>query len=429
MNRLPLEGVRIIDITLVWVGPFATQMLADWGAEVIRVEPLQVFQPMTRGNVARPKKSGPYYGDAFPDNKPGDRPWNRNVVFQIHGRNKLSMTSDLENLDCMDAFLRLVSISDVVLENNVPSTMKKLGVSYELLKTVRPDLVMVRVPAFGITGPYSGFRALGNHMEAAAGMTHIRGYRDYDPTLKDATFMSDSVGGISAAYATMTALSHRIKTGEGQLVEVPTAESTIHYLSEAMMDYQMNGRMQSPIGNRDTSMAPHGCYPCRGEDNWVVIAVGSDTEWESLVDAMGNPDWAQNETFSTILGRYNNQDLLDQHLTEWTGGQDHIELMHLLQSHGVPTGAVHDQKELFEDPHIRDREFFEEVTQPATGTHLYCGMMWKMEGTPNHIRLPSPMLGEHNEWVYRDLLGVPDQQYRQLEDAGHIGMDYPPHVK
>ena len=428
MSRLPLEGVRIVDITLVWVGPFATQMLADWGAEVIRVEPLQVFQPMTRGNEARPKKGSRYYGDAFPDNDPGDRPWNRHVAFQIHGRNKLSMTSDLEDPDCMDAFLRLVSISDVVLENNVPSTMKKLGVSYDLLKTVRPDLVMVRVPAFGITGPYAGFRALGNHMEAAAGMAHIRGYRDYDPTLKDTTYISDSVGGISAAYGTMAALTHRDLTGEGQLVEVPTAESTIHYLSEAMMDYQMNDRMQSPIGNMDTSMAPHGCYPCRGEDNWVVIAVGSDAEWEGLRKAMGGPEWAGNKAFSTILGRYNNQDLLNDHISQWTREQEHIELMHLLQKHGVPAAAVHDQKELFEDPHMRHRGFFEEVTQPATGTHKYCGMMWKMEDTPNHIRLPSPMLGEHNEWVYRDLLGTPDQKYRQLEDAGHIGMDYPPHV-
>ncbi|MFQ5933901.1 MAG: CaiB/BaiF CoA transferase family protein, partial [Dehalococcoidia bacterium] len=421
MAKLPLEGIRIVDITVVWVGPFTTQMLADWGAEVIRVEPLQVFQPETRAPNPRALKTGKGGGyGGYPDYDPGKRPWNRNTLFQIHGRNKLSMTADLQSADCMEAFLRLVNVSDVMIENNVPDTMDKLGVSYELLKKVRPDIIMVRVPAYGLSGPYARYRAFGSHMEAVAGHTAIRGYRDLPTPSRGITYFCDAVGGMAAAYATVAALCHRRRTGQGQLVEVATAEATIPYIGEAVMDYTMSQRLQGPLGNRHPSMAPQGCYPCKGEDSWLVISVGSDQEWESLREAMGDPEWARDGCFSTVLGRFNNQDVLDQHIADWTREHDHIELMHHLQKRGIAAAAVHDQKELFNDPHMQHRSFFEELYQPETGTHRYCGMQWKMDQTPNSIRLPSPMLGEHNEWAYKELLGITDQEYRKLEDAGHI---------
>ncbi|MEE9199318.1 MAG: CoA transferase [Dehalococcoidia bacterium] len=429
MGKLPLEGIRVVDLSLVWVGPFATQLLADWGAEVIRVEPLQVFQPFTRGPRARPMKTGVSdYANAYPGNEPGKRPWNRNVLFQLHGRNKLSMTSDLPSPECMDPFLQLVNISDVVLENNVPQTLDKLGISYEVLRRARPDIIMVRVPAFGLTGPYAHYRAFGSHMEAVAGHTGIRGYPDLPPSARGAIYLGDAIGGISGAYATMAALCHRRRTGKGQLVDVASAEAAVSYIGEAVMDYGMNRRVQSPLGNRHPSMAPHGCYPCKGEDNWVVIAVGSDEEWDGLRRAMGDPEWARDEEFRTVLGRYRNQNELDSRISRWTQEQDHVELMRRLQEQGVAAGSVHDQRELFADPHMQHRGFFEELTQPETGTHKYPGMMWKMARTPNHIRRPAPMLGEHNEWVYKELLGVTGEEYRKLEDAGHIGMEYPPHV-
>ncbi len=429
MRKLPLEGVRIVDLTVVWLGPFATQILADWGAEVIRVEPLQVFQPWTRGPRARPIKAGVSGNNsAFPNNEPGKRPWNRNAVFQIHGRNKLSMTSYLPSQECMDVFLRLVNICDVVLENNVPETMDKLGVSYEMLKRARPDVIMVRVPGFGLSGPYAHHRAFGSQMEALAGHTGIRGHPDLPPPTRGITYLADAIGGLAAAYATMAALCHRKRTGQGQMVEVAATEAIFHYIGEAVMDYSMNRRVQGPLGNRHPSMAPQGCYPCKGVDSWVVISVGSDEEWAGLRIAMGDPDWARDETFSTVLGRYHNQDELDRCIAQWTQEQDHVDLMSRLQEHGVPAGAVLDQKELFDDRHVQHRGFFEELTQPETGTHKYPGMMWKMARTPNHIRRPAPMLGEHNEWVYKELLGVTGEEYRKLEDAGHIGMEYPPHV-
>ena len=427
--RLPLEGVRIVDMTLAWVGPFGTQLLADWGAEVIRVEPIDIFQYGTRATGIIPADRGLYdWASSYPDSIPGERHWNRNAVFQIHGRNKLSMTSNLPKPDIMDTYLQLVSISDVVIENNVPQTYDKIGASYDQLRQVRPDIIMVRVPAYGLTGPYARYRALGPQMESAAGHTWIRGYRDGPFTDAGTSFLGDAVGGLTEAFAVLMALCHRKRTGQGQLVDVATTEAIVSYVPESTLDWRVNGRIQSAMGNAHPSRAPQGCYKCRGEDNWLVISVGSDEEWAGLKRAMGNPDWAREARFDTVLGRYRCQEEIDDHLEEWTADKDHVELMSLLQGEGVPAGAVHDQQELYEDPQMVARGYFEQLEQPSTGRHAYTGMMWKMTETPNGIRLPAPMLGEHNEYVFKELLGVTEAEYKGFEDAGHVGMDYPAHL-
>ena len=427
--RLPLEGVRVIDMTLAWVGPFGTQLLADWGAEVIRVEPISIFQYGTRATGILPMDRGLYdWASSYPDEIPGERHWNRNAVFQIHGRNKLSMTSNIPAPDIMDTHLQLASISDVVIENNVPQTYDKIGASYDQLLQVRPDIIMVRVPAYGLTGPYARYRALGPQMESAAGHTWIRGYRDGPFTDAGTSFLGDAVGGVTGAFAVLMALCHRKRTGQGQLVEVATTEAILSYVPESTLDWQVNGRTQSAMGNSHPSRAPQGCYRCRGEDNWLVISVGSDEEWVALKKSMGDPTWARDSRFDTVLGRYRCQEEIDGHLEEWMADMDHVELMSLLQAEGVPAGAVHDQRELYEDPQMVARGYFEQLEQPSTGRHAYTGMMWKMAETPNGIRLPAPMLGEHNEYVFRELLGVAEAEYKGLEEKGHVGMDYPAHL-
>ena len=427
--RLPLEGVRIVDMTLAWVGPFGTQLLADWGAEVIRVEPIGIFQYGTRATGIKPADRGLYdWASSYPDEIPGERHWNRNAVFQIHGRNKLSMTSNLPKPDIMDTYLQLVSISDVVIENNVPQTYDKIGASYDQLRQVRPDIIMVRVPAYGLTGPYARYRALGPQMESAAGHTWIRGYRDGPLADAGSSYLGDAVGGVTEAFAVLMALCHRKRTGQGQLVEVATTEAILSYVPESTLDWQVNGRIQSALTNAHASRAPQGCYKCRGEDNWLVISVGSDEEWVALKKTMEDPTWARDARFDTVLGRYRCQEEIDDHLEEWTADKDHVELMGLLQGEGVPAGAVHDQQELYEDPQMVARGYFEQLEQPSTGRHAYTGMMWKMTETPNGIRLPAPMLGEHNEYVFKELLGVTEAEYKSLEEKGHVGMDYPAHL-
>jgi len=194
------------------------------------------------------------------------------------------------------------------------------------------------------------------------------------------------------------------------------------------MDYTMNGRVQDTPGNRHPFMAPHGCYRCRGEDRWVAIAVASDEEWQGLCRAMGNPDWTKNERFADSLSRYRNQDELDRLIEEWTSQHDAYAVMFALQREGVATGAVLDDRDAYNDPHLKDRGFFQELTHPDCGTHLYPGIMWKMSKTPNAIRTPPCCLGEHNEYVYKKLLGVSDEEYAQLDKEGHIGTEPAPGV-
>ena len=431
-SRLPLEGIRVVDINVAWAGPYATLFLADWGAEVIHIESLQVFNPGSRGMTARPKSVEEYqriWSRAYPDWEPGPHPWNRYSGFNCHSRNKLSATVDLMRPEGVDLLKELVAISDIVIENNTPTAMEKLGVTYEVLKKVKPDLVMIRMPAYGLTGPYRNYRAWGSHVEAVIGHTWLRGHRHIDQSLKDDVYTSDAMGGITAAFAALVALRHRDLTGEGQLIDVALSEVVPPFLAGAIMDYTMNGRVQSTLGNIDTSNAPQGCYRCKGEDQWVTISVTSDQEWEGLRKAMGNPSWANDERYGNALGRWRNQEEIDQHIQAWTSQMESRDVMYRLQEEGVPAGMVMDEAELYQDPQLAHLGFFEEVTHPETGTHRYPGIIGRLGHLPNSTRRPAPCLGEHNSYVYRELMGLSRQRYEELEATGHIGTEYAPHVQ
>ncbi len=414
MDRLPLEGIRVLDITVVWAGPFGTMILADLGAEVIRVENIHIWVPFSRGIMARPsrewmKAQTPFYG-GYPDREPGERPWNRCPIFQSHARNKLSCTMDLRKPKGMELFKRLVQTSDVVYENNVPETMKKLGITYDMLKTVKQDIIYLQAPAYGSTGPYKNYRAFGNHIEGVIGHTLMRHYPDMGPSEISPIYVGDYMAGVHGAFAVMAALYYRSRTGKGQLIELSQAESAMPIFGQAILDYTMNRRIAKTIGNRDPTAAPCGCYPCRGDDRWVNITVTSDKEWQAFCRVLGDPPWTKQQKFSNVLGRWKNQDELDGHINEWTKQYDSYEVMHLLQEVGVAAGAVMDARDCYNDPHMKARGFFQEVSQEDTGTHLYPGMMWKFSKTPLGIRTPPVRLGEHNEYVYKELLKVSDDE-------------------
>ena len=431
MSKLPLEGIRVLDLTLVWAGPYGTMFLGDWGAEIIRVESIHHFQLTTRGPMARPPEDVVRQGgmqNPFPNRDPGKRPWNRQPTFNSHARHKLSMTVDLRQPKGKEIFHRLIEKSDIFIENNVPETIEKLGITYEELSKVNPRLIMVRMPAYGLSGPYKNFRSFGTHLESTIGHTSVRGYTDTDPSLRGDVFTADAAAGVLAAFAILMALRHRNKTGKGQLVEFAQAEAFMPYLGQPIMEYTMNGRVPESWGNRHPFKAPHGCYPCEGENRWVVIAVGSDEEWLGLCRAMDNEALASDPRFSDSSSRYKNQDPLDAIITQWTQERDRYDVFHRLQEQGVPAGPVMDEADAFQDPHMAERRFFHPLTHPEAGTHLYPGPTWRMSKTPNDLRTHPPLLGEHNEYVYKELLGTSDEEYAQLEADGHIGMDYAPGV-
>ena len=429
MTELPMKGVRVIDLTLVWAGPYATALLADLGAEVIRIESSNYFPYLTRGSVVWPTQQHIDTRDGWwgclPGRQPGSRPWNQWPTFNSHARNKLSMTVNLRSSPGMDIFHRLLKVSDVFLENNVPETIEKLGLTYEKLARVNPSIIMISMPGFGNSGPYKNYRALGTINEDVAGHNLLRGYSDMDPTSLTSAFTADVAAGANAAFAVLAALHYRRRTGRGQHIELSQVENFLPYLGEAFMDYAMNGRVGTTLGNRHP-YALQGCYPCRGEDRWVNISIFDDNHWQAFCRVLGSPDWTQLPQFATHQGRRDHHDELDRYIEEWTRQQDPYQVMQVLQEAGVPAGVVMNQRDAYEDPHVAARGFFQEAYQEDCGTHLYPGAPFRMSETNPTITRGPVRMGEDNEYVYKTLLKVSDEEYDTLVEAGHITMDYPP---
>jgi len=334
-RALPLEGIRVVEVTTAWVGPECGMMLSEMGAEVIKIE-----------NPARPDwwRINP----PFAEGKPG---LNRSGLFAVLNRGKKSCVLDLKQPDGVEATKRLVRISDIVIENFSPRVMDSLGLGYSVLKEIKPDLIMISASGYGATGPDKDCVAYGPVLEAYAALSSLIGYPDGPP--QGCGFaISDHIGAISAALAALVALHHRDLTGEGQHVDISEVETLLACMPEAIMEYTMNGRIPLPQGNRDHAMAPHGCYPCQGEDKWVAIAVGSDSEWENLCIVMGKPELVNDERFCDVFSRLENQDELDKIIIEWTSGQTHIDIMKQLQKVNIASGPVYSAEELYKDPHL-----------------------------------------------------------------------------
>lgn len=434
MTKLPLEGVRVVAIPVVFAGPFATMLLADLGAEVILVESVHHFPPVTRGYLPRPPQAlvpttGATFGgtggiQTYVDHWAGDRPWNRFVMFHALGRNKSSCCIDLTKPQGVEVFKRLIKVSDVFLESNAAATMEKLGLTYDVLRDVKPDIIYLSMPGLGCSGPHKYYTGFGAQLQALAGHTWLTRYPDLDyTTTQSLLFHCDASSGATAAFAVLCALHYRNRTKKGQFIDLAQLETVIPHLGEAIMDYTMNGRVQEPMGNRHPSMAPHGVYRCRGEDRWVAISVSSDEEWQGLCRALGNPQWASEERFSTSKGRLENQDELDKCIEEWTCCHDNYEVMYILQKEGVAAGPVIDQRDAYHDAQLQCRGFFEVVSHREAGTHLYPGMLYKMGKTPLSIRKPPPCLGEHNDYVFKDVIGMSDDEIAELEKEQLIGGD------
>jgi len=282
------------------------------------------------------------------------------------------------------------------------------------------------MPGYGHSGPYKEYVGFGLLLEALVGHAWLRGYADSDPTTHNTVYACDTTAGAVAAFMILGALFQRRRTGQGQFIDLAQAETFIPHLGQAIMDYTMNGRVQRTVGNRDAgmAMAPHGCYRCQGHDRWLTLAVGSDDDWRGLCRAMGDPTWANEERFADAVSRFHHQDELDKRIEAWTIQHDNYALMHILQREGVSAGPVMDGRDCYHDPHLKERGYFVEVTHPEAGTHLYPGFMVQMSGTPPTYRMPAPCLGEHNEYVYKKLLGVSDEEYAELEKEQHIGTEY-----
>ncbi|MGE0134818.1 MAG: CaiB/BaiF CoA transferase family protein [Dehalococcoidia bacterium] len=415
-HRLPLEGVRVIDLAVVWAGPFCGQLLAEWGAEVIKLEPITSIQPMTRPLAPRP--------GAVPIE--GVEVWNTGHSFNSSSHNKRSFTADLRTPEGREAFRRLVAVSDVIVENNVPETIDRLGVSYEELRAINPGIVFTRMPGFGLSGQYRDYRAWGNHLAAMVGHLVTRAYPDATPDLAGEDYASDSIGGLMAAFATAVALRHRARTGAGQLIEVPQVEAMMGLMAADYLDFQLNGEVATGRGNDHRSHAPHNVYRCLGDDRWIAIDVGTDAEWRALCRVLRLDRAADDARFATRDSRWQHRGELDAIVSRGCASWDRWKLFEALVGAGVPAGPVQDVADAFHCRHLREREWFRRLTRSDIGGFDHPGSLFRWRETPNPFWRAPCRLGEDNEYVYRELLGYSAEEYRELVAKGVVGTAFTP---
>ena len=412
--RLPLKNYRILDLSRIWAGPYCTKLMADMGAEVIKLESLSVYDSH-RGPV------NPAPGiAAYPDSDPGEQPWNRNGWFNCLHMNKYGVSLELTGDEGRRVFDQLVSISDVLIENFRQGSLARLGYDYETLRRLRPDLIYVSMPAFGNNGPWQKYVAYGIGQEQLSGMAHMTGYRDEGP-MKSGINHGDPITGAHAAGVVLAALRRRRRTGKGMFIDVSQQESAVSLIGGEVLAYQVGGEEPERMGNHSPHFAPHNAYQCAGEDRWVTIAVSNDAQWRSLAEVISGPELAAEQDFATGADRLQRQDRLDRLISEWTADKDPYEISHLLQQVGVPASPVMRGPDLLEDPHYKARGTFVEVDHKQVGPKMYPGIPFKMSATPGEVRWASPALGQHNRLVYGEVLGMTGDEIDRLEERGVIG--------
>lgn len=402
MGKMPLEGVRVCDLTWAVVGPIATQMLAVMGAEVIKIES-NVHTEINR-------RGGPYAN--------GKVDIETTANFHRSNMSKMSCTLDLRKPEATEIAKDIVRVSDIVVSNFRNGVMDRFGLGEDALREVKPDLILVSSTSMGNTGPYKDFVGYNEEAYAYGGLGYLTGYRDEPPRLIAGDY-ADYLTGTLEAFAMLSALHYRSKTGKSQTVEVSMAEAVGSHVPEAIMDYSMNQRIQGRIGNRMLGVALHNCFRCKGEDKWAAIAVANDEEWAAFCGAIGNPTWTEDEKFSDSASRLENQDELEVLVGEWTRERTPHEVAEVLQAAGVPCGPSVNIKELVEDPHLNERGYFVAPEHPEVGKMTLEGMPWKSSVSQPVFR-HAPLLGQDNYYVFHDLLGKSDEEFARLVDQGII---------
>jgi crotonobetainyl-CoA:carnitine CoA-transferase CaiB-like acyl-CoA transferase len=414
MTQHALAGLRILDLTQVAAGPYATLMLGFMGAEVIKVESCLRLD-ISRGAVHPQPGEGLY-----PGGEPGEQPWNRTGHYVHRNGNKLSLTLDLATARGKELLLQLATQCDVLIENYRASVLDRLGLGYDAVSRRNPRLVYVKISSQGATGPEKDYGSLGSTLEQTAGLASITGYDDGKPLMTNETY-PDPVVGILAVGALMAALRRRRQTGKGTFIDLAQREVTVSMLGEAILDYSLTGRVATPRGNRHPLYAPQGVYPCRGDDAWVAISVGSDAEWQGLCQAIGQPLLVHDPRCATIVARHHHHAELDRWLTAWTQERQHYDAMHCLQAYGVPAGAVLQGGEIITDPHLEARRFWDVIQHPAAGAYKQVTTPWQLSKSPRCATQPAPSLGAHNHYVLGELLGLSQEEIAVLQVDGVIG--------
>jgi crotonobetainyl-CoA:carnitine CoA-transferase CaiB-like acyl-CoA transferase len=404
VGDLPLKGLKVLDATAWWAGPSSTHLLAALGADVVHVESIQVIDGM------RPAAALPFASL--------DEWWERSCFFLNINTNKRGITLDLSSVRGRELFLGLVAWADVMVENYTPRVIENWDLGWERLKEVNPRLVMCRMPAFGLDGPWRDRVGFAQTMEQVSGLSWTTGYRDGPPLMPNGP--CDPLGGMHAAFAILTALTQRDITGVGCMIEAPLVESALNLAAEEVLEFSAFGRVGERLGNRCRERAPQGVYRCEGDEQWVALSV-EDEQWVALVSLLGTPAWAQQPALSTVAGRFEAHDRLDEHLAKWFGDQERDDAVARLRAVGVGVAPVVDSRAVVTEPVFEARGFAEWCDHPVVGRVPVTTLPFRWSGIDRWIRSPAPTLGQHNHEVLSSILGLDQAEIDLLEEQRVIG--------
>ena len=402
MSGNVLTGLKVADFTWSVAGPLTVKFLADHGAVVIHVE-----------SSARPELLRVL--PPFRDRRPGI---NRSAYNACLNNNKYGLSLDMNHPRAKEVLQRLIHWADVVTENFSPGVMAKWGLSYEDLARIKPDMIMFSTSQMGQTGPRAKIAAYGTQLVSLAGFTHLTGWPDRDPTGPYGPYTDTTIPHVGVA-AIMTALIRRRRTGKGAHIDISQFETALNFISPILLEYAINHRVAARKGNRCSYSVPHGVYRCRGEDRWCAIAIFSDDEWGRLCQVMGRPELATVPRFASFQQRRENEDEIDRLISEWTAERPAEEVMRMLQEVGIAAGVAQTGKDLLEnDPQLAHRHFFRKLEHREIGRHHYEAPPFRLSKTPCELTTAGPCMGEHNEYVCKEMLGFSDKEYSDLMADG-----------
>jgi len=401
MQTEPFDGVKVLDFTWGIAGPITTKYLADYGATVIRIE--------SPGRPCVLRASAPYK-----DRTPGI---DRAGYFVYFNANKYSLSLNLNHPGAMEVVKKLVVWADIVAESYSPGTLEKWDLDYENLKMIKPDIIMFRTSNQGQDGPHARFSAFGIPLVGLAGFAHFTGWPDRS-CLPMPSAYTDFPSPRFAATVLIAALDYKRRTGQGQYIDCSQLEASIHFLAPAMLDYTFNNRQGGRLGNSSPYACPHGVFRCKGEDRWCAIAVFSDEEWQAFCHVIGNPTWSQESRFRTLSDRKSNEDELNKLVEEWTTGFSAEEVMSRMQAGGIAAGVVQNARDLYLDPQLKEREYFWQLNHEVLGLFPHLGQPSRLSKTSAKPRMPAPLVGEHTEYVCSQILGMSDEEFLELYQAG-----------
>jgi benzylsuccinate CoA-transferase BbsF subunit len=404
MKKLPLAGIRILDFCQMWAGPHATEWLSVLGAETIKVETnIRIDYMRTVGAPPGKAGTGPNVGSAFASLNWG----------------KKSIAVNMTTPRGQELIKKLIGLCDVVSENFGGGVMERWGLSYEEMKKIKPDIIYYFGSGYGRVGPYKERPAYAEIVDAFTGANYANGFPGGEPNVVGVSPWTDGAQAIHGAVSMMTALYHKRRTGEGQYIDAAMIEGHSNFLGELVMGYIINGTTGERMGNHDPAMAPHNSYPCKttkDEDEWIAIAVANQKEWEALCKVMGDPDWTKKDEFSDELSRWEHQEDLDKYMTEWTRQHGSYELTERLQKAGIAATPSFSTRQLTDDEHINARGFFRDPNHAVIGHKVLASLPIRFSSHKEMNYQTPPLLGEHNDYVFGELLGLSKAEIRKLTE-------------